>query len=156
MGHTGTSGIENVNPEYRIPLLVEGEWEYSATLVETRIGRFELDPDGAGKADLELYFVGFLADAGAGAPTVELRLYDVGPPNAPVTGDLRATITTTATNAIVRESVALTASGTPTVPGSDPNDGTIYNVVHVYEVRVIFTAGDAGDTIRYDTVGILS
>ena len=156
MGHSGTSGIENVNPEYRIPLLIEGEWEQSVTLVETRIGRFELDPDGAGKADLELYVVGFLADAGAGAPTVELRLYDIGAPNTPITGDLRATITSAITNAIVRESVALTASGTPTVPGSDPNDGTIYNVVRIYELRVIFTAGDAGDTIRYDTVGILS
>ena len=153
MGYSGTLGIY---PEYRLPLLVEGEWEYSVTLTEIRIGRFELDPNGAGKAALELYFVGLLADAGSTAAITELRLYDVGPPNAPINGDLRATITTTTLNAIVRESVALAASATPTLPGTDPNDGTIYNDTRIYELRAIFTAGEASDTMRYDTIGILA
>lgn len=152
MGYGGTPGLFTV-AKFGIPLLVENSLDYD--FIEVRIARFELDPAIALKTLFDLYFVGFLVDAGGVAPVVDLRLYDVGAPNVPQTGDLRATITTTTTGSIIRESVSLTASDTPTTPNGDPNDGTIYSAVRIYELRAIFTAGDAGDTMQYDTVGIL-
>lgn len=148
-------GAVTANLEYRLPVGMEGLREFSVTQSEARIARFELSPGSAGKQALNLYHVGVLTNAG-GSPTCVLRLYDMGAPNSPQSGDLRATITTTSAGAILRQSTALTASDTPTTPNGDPNDGTIYNATRIYELRAIFTAGAVGDTMQYDTVGVLA
>lgn len=142
--------------EYKTPVALEISQEYSVTLSEIRVARFEINPENIARLDLEVFFDGFLLDVGGATPTVELRLYDVGAPNVPQAGDLRATITTTTSGSIIRETVALTASDAPTSPGADPNDGTIYKTIRMYELRTIFTTGTAGDTMSYDTAGIVA
>lgn len=148
-------GAVTANLEYRLPVGLEGYREYSVTQSEVLIARFELSPGNAGKQAMNLYFVGVLTNNG-GSPTCALRMYDMGAPNAPQPGDLRASIVTTATGGIRREDRALTASESPTTPGGGPNDGTIYNATRIYELRAIFTGGAAGDTMQYDTVGVLA
>ena len=142
--------------EYKTPVAFEISQEYSVTLSEVRVARFEIDPANIARLDLAVFFDGFLLDTGGTTPTVELRLYDMGAPNVPQAGDLRATLSTTTSGSIIRETAALTASSTPTTPGSSPDDGTIYNTIRIYELRVIFTTGTLGDTISYDTVGIVA
>jgi hypothetical protein len=145
-----TSGLVSIG--FNQPVAFEVVRTFSTTTVLTRIARFELDPSAMHREALDLYFVGLLS--GGVSPVIELRLYDMGAPNVPQVGDLRATITSNTTSVIVEETVALVASDAPTSPGTDPNDGTIYSAARVYEVRVIFTAGTGASTMNYDTVGV--
>lgn len=149
----GYSAANSESVGFNQPVAFEVVRNFTTTTVLTRIARFELNPGAVGRAALELYFVGLLS--GGTSPVIELRLYDMGIPGVPQTGDLRATITSNTTAVIVEETVALAASNAPTLPGTNPNDGTIYSSARVYEVRVIFTAGSGASTMNYDTVGVV-
>lgn len=149
----GYSAASSESVGFNQPVAFEVVRNYTTTTVLTRIARFELNPGSVGRSALELYFVGLMA--GGTSPVIEMRLYDMGAPNVPQIGDLRATITSNTTSTIVEEMVALAASNAPSTPGADPNDGTIYSSARVYEVRVIFTGGTAGSSMSYDTIGVV-
>jgi hypothetical protein len=94
-----------------------------------------------------------LTDAGGAAASFDLRLYDMGAPNTPQAGDLRASVVLSTAGSLRRERTLLTASVSPTTPGASPDDGTIYDSERIYEIRGVLT-GDVGDLVELDWAGV--
>jgi hypothetical protein len=120
---------------------------------EIVLGGFAFNPELFTGSTIYLVIAGTLTDAGTTAPSLDLRLYDLGEPGTPQAGDLRATVTLSTTDSPQYETTLLTASDAPTTPGSSPNDGTIYDTERLYEIRAELT-GDVGDLVEIDWAGI--
>lgn len=120
---------------------------------EVKLGGFSFDPSLHSYNTLYLEMVGILTATGSLTADFDLRLYDMGEPNSPQAGDLRASVSITFSGSIRRERFPLTASASPTSPGSSPDDATIYNSERIYEVRGYLT-GNTGDEMNVDWAGI--
>ena len=120
---------------------------------ETKLGGFAFDPSLFSGSTIYLAMAAILTDAGGTAASFDLRLYDMGAPNTPQAGDLRASVGISTAGSLRRERALLTASNTPTTPGASPDDGTIYDTERLYEVRGVLT-GDVGDLVELDWAGV--
>jgi len=120
---------------------------------EIKLGGFQFNPSLFSGSTMVLGGLVTLTDAGGVAPALDLRLYDMGTTLVPQAGDLRASRLFSIPGSLRFEQTILVPSATPTTPGSSPDDGTMYDVARIYEVRALLT-GDAGDLAEIDWAGI--
>jgi hypothetical protein len=128
--------------------LLRSEIDDLLLATEVKLGGFFLEPDVYSPPNW--YFGGtvILTDGGGAAPTVEFRLYDMGPVNTPTLPDLRSSVTVSTTGSVQTNSNTLTIVNVLT-----PLPNEILNAPRMYEVRAVLT-GDVGDRVDIDWAGI--